>query len=153
MITGIEYHRRRQRLSKQVLAKISCLSLHVIARVTNAYDKPYNSPMGVYIALSDAMGVAVDDLYVMHEVSELGDGDRVQYASKPTRCNCLDVYRLEQGLSYQQLANRLGMQSRQGGQQACHLMPPGAKHLQRLASYEGISVEEFQAKYENREVV
>lgn len=146
-ISGTEYHRCKARMSMRTLAKRSGVSLPVLNKLCSG-EPPMTTSLEKYMRVAEALGVSIADLLRMHDERELGAGDHTFYPSRTDRMtNCVAVYRREKGLSYAQLARLLGSSNRECGRLACTSERAGKKHVRLLAAYEGISPEQFRARY------
>ena len=148
MITGIDFWRRQRRLSIQALAQMTGIGIAKLRDLAKGTNKR-NTPTSVYMDLSKALDIDVDDLLKIYPESELeGMGSFCSYDSKTDNLNnCVAVYRRRKGLTYAQLAARWGAASLESGREACSRAEPRPAHVKALAAYEGISEEEFRRKY------
>lgn len=98
-------------------------------------------------AVADRLGVTIDQLFEVHSTAELEAGDRTQRKTKylPSG-NCLCRYRIEKGLSYAQLGERMGL-TRQRVQIACMQKTAPKSGIMRICQYEHLSPDEFCAQY------
>ena len=146
MISGTEYYRRKARLSLRTLSKRTGIAVPLLRKLCD--DPPMTTSTEIYMRVAAELGVKAMALLEQHDESELDVGDQAAYPSR-TECmtNCVAVYRRQKGLNYEQLALRLGSPNRECGRQACALEMPRKKHVRVLAAYEGISPEQFRARY------
>ena len=145
-MNGIEFFRRSRGMSTRELAEKSDLSLPYLRGLIRG--KEHDTALNIYVRLSDALGVRVDDLLMNFDESELDVGTYNSYEYRTENPdNCIASYRSEKGLSYRELALRMGLTSREAGRIACKHTVPREKHLRALAAYEGISPEEFCRRY------
>jgi transcriptional regulator with XRE-family HTH domain len=146
-INGIRYNRMKQRLSLMELADRAGMLYNSLGRIERLHN--LDSIGGrTTLYLSDALGVSADELLKFYDSSLLDEGDKAPYPSRTENLNnCVAVYRRAKGLTYADLAKRLGITTKEGGRQACSRDVPSPKHIQALASYEYISPEEFLLLY------
>ena len=79
----------------------------------------------------------------------LAAGDHPSTESKTENPNnCLSQYRKTKNLTFEELAMRLGNSTREAGRIACARSVPLDKDIQKLATFEGISVEDFRKLYD-----
>lgn len=145
-MTGLEYHRRIQGVSISALSVSSGISKITIMKMER---DPENVTRDTAIKIADALGVSVDQLLEIHaeeETVHFSLRTSVQSAtSNPD--NCLERYRREKHITFQTLAKRCGNTTKEAGRIACRRDSPLLKHIQAVADFEGISVEEFNKKY------
>ena len=90
----------------------------------------------------------MDELLDDYDPALLKDGDRHAYGRKPKPANnVIAVYRWEENLSLQQLADRMGVTSREWARRICDRSDASPKLLKRLIRFEDISEEEFMRRY------
>ena len=147
MISGTEYYRRKARMSMRELSERSGVSDPVLKKLCSG-EPPMTTPLSMYMRVSEALNVSIQDLLKMHDQKELDVGDHTAYPSR-TDCmtNCVAVYRRAKGLTYAQLALRLDSPNRQCAQLACAGEKAGRKHVRLLAAHEGITPEQFRQMY------
>lgn len=147
MISGTEFYRSKARMSIRELSERSGVCAAVLVKLCGG-EPPMNTPLSVYMRAAEALDVSLADLLKMHDERELDIGDQAAYPSR-TECmtNCVAVYRRTKGLTYEQLARRLGSPNRECGRQACAGERAGKKHVRVLAAYEGITPEQFRQQY------
>lgn len=146
-ITGVEYWRCKRQVSRtdiQMLLGGCSISL-------NNWTKPKQllnaSNVRNLIRVADRLDVTVDQLFETHSTAELEDGDHLQYESKYNNpYNCLNNYRVGNGLSFQQLADRMGV-SRQYAQEACQTSRAPKAAIKRICAYEKMTPEEFASAF------
>lgn len=147
-ITGVEYWRCKRQVSRtdiQMLLGGCSISL-------NNWTKPKQllnaSNVRNLIRVADRLDVTVDQLFETHSTAELEDGDHLQYESKYNNpYNCLNNYRVGNGLSFQQLANRMGGISPQRVQAMCRYNRQSKAGIKRICQYEKMTPEEFASVY------
>jgi len=100
------------------------------------------------IHVAERLQVTVDQLFEVHSTAELEDGDHPQRLSKHNDPNnCLCNYRTRKGLSYCQLADRMGGISNQRVQHMCKTSRASKAGIERICRYEKMTPEEFVALY------
>jgi hypothetical protein len=102
-----------------------------------------------YRKVADALKVTIDDL-IRIDFTYIGDDfpKRSPYTSKTENLsNCITVYRRNNLLTYDRLAIRLGVTTRERARQICSSKTPLLKHIETLAKFENISTMEFIKKY------
>jgi transcriptional regulator with XRE-family HTH domain len=150
-MSGVKYYRIKQGLSREKLAKITGISIPTLIKMENA-TKPGKISARHYRKVADALKVTIDDL-IKTDFSDISDDfpKRSHYTSKTENLvNCIAVYRRNNMLTYERLAVRLGLTTRERARQICASEIPLLKHLATLAKYENISVEEFIQRYSIR---
>ena len=65
----------------------------------------------------------------------------------PPAENVITVLRMRNGMTQQQLADRMGVTSREWARRICDRSDASPKMLKRLIGFEGISEEEFMRRY------
>lgn len=110
---------------------------------------PYCVTARTALQIADALGITLDQL-----VEERTDRDSVSLSklagAKSNTANpenALEKYRQRKGISFQELAFRLGNNTREGGRKACVRERALDKHISAIAAFEGISTEEFLMLY------
>lgn len=150
-ISGVEFYRCKNKVCKAKLIDIlgSSTSLQKWSR-PDTLLKASNTKRLLEVA--DCLGVTVDQLFEVHSVAELADGDRPQRQSKyADPGNCMSNYRIRNGLSFELLAGRLGGVSRQYAQEVCQGPRAPMAGIQRICAYEKMTLEEFMRAYGNDE--
>ena len=145
-MTGVRYWRLRRRMSKKDLAAKSGISNTFIG-VAEKTISPTTS-LWCYIRLARVLDVTVSDICREYSVDQLRGCDRVP--SKRTTCqaptNCLDRYRKEANLSFDQLGKLLGV-SRQFAHAICRKEIVSDQYVVRLAESLGMSTEEIRTQF------
>lgn len=146
-MNGIRFYRQKNRLAICELSQLAQVSAPVI-RALEKKIQP-NTALSIYLRLSDALGVTIDELLDDCDPALLKDGDRHAYATSKAKpaCNAIAVYRRDENLSLQQLADRLGVTSREWARRVCDSKSIRPQHLQLLAKYEGVTEDEFLLRY------
>ena len=146
-MTSVEYHRRKHGLTRPALAARSGLS---VATLMNYEQKgiPGHTSVTPLLNLADALGVTLDGLLCEHDKSELTTVDRIKRKSRiDSPCNAVSSYRIAHNLRYQELADRLGVGSRESARVICKRETARRKHILTLSRYEKLSPEEFLELY------
>lgn len=145
-ITGLEYHRRKRRLSKRALAKKANITA---CTLTNLEHGGLCLKMSAKEActIAEALEVTVDDLLIMHRKEELEAGDRGAYVARIKNPeNPVDNYRVVHNLTFRELGKRMSF-SCQGAINACERKIALKRHIELLSAYEGISTVAFMDRY------
>ena len=149
MISGLEYWRRKKRVTVAELienAKMGKINPRVWADAEHILK---SSDSDRLVRAADYLGVTVDELLTPHRSSELLKEDRGLWRCKSRDPkNCISNYRVEKRLTYSDLGKRLGV-TRQAAQQLCGRA--SMRSIRRVCALEGISQEEFMARYGNEE--
>jgi transcriptional regulator with XRE-family HTH domain len=149
-INGIRYHRLKQRLSMTELADRAGMFSSALGKVERQHNLD-NLHGSTLLNLSNALHVPADELVQFYDSSLLKEGDRASYPSQSDNLNnCVAIYRRATGITYADLAKRLGITTKEGGRKACNRDTPSPKHVQALALYEHISPEEFSRRYRSQ---
>ena len=151
-MTGVEYFRRKCGLSRPMLSAKSGLC---VATLMNYEQKgiPDHTPVSPLLNLADALGITLDALLDSYDGSDLTTVDRVKRHSKiGSPGNAVSNYRIAHNLRYQELADRLGVSSRQSAQVICKRRAAKHKYIVILSRFENISPEEFLNRYLSAEV-
>lgn len=145
-ITGLEYLRRKRRMSQRELAARSEVHEVTIQNIERKGIGKRASSSQLY-KIARALSATVDELFMYHSGSELDAGDRGSvHAKSRNPQNALDNYRCRNNLTYREMAKRLGL-SCQGAIDVCNRKMIKPKYLFRICEYENISTEEFEMKY------
>ena len=146
-ITGIEYHRRKQRMSQKELSKQAGVSKATILNLERRGIGRVSKSSQI-CRIAGVLNVRVDDLFPWHKRHELAAGDRGSARAESVNPhNLLDNYRVRNNLTYREMAARLGV-SCQGAIDVCGRKTVKDKYLYRLSCYEGITVDELKKKFE-----
>lgn len=145
-MNGVEYYRRVRGMSISELADISGISEVTISKMEH---KAESVTMKTAFRIATALSVTIDQLLELHEEEETWYYSmRANFKSVTTNPNnCLERYRTKKHITFQTLATRIGNSTREAGRLACRREMPLLKHVQAVADYEGISVDEFMGKY------
>jgi len=148
-MNGIRYQRITNGISLSNLSDMTGISIPTLRKM-----EKMEVPKGVYAEnyrkVSEALKVSVDDL-IRNNYPEIEVQRRAYYPSRTANLsNCISVYRNEKKMSFQRLASILGVNTRERARQVCAADKPLKKHLEALAKYEKISVQEFLDKYSLR---
>ena len=146
-MTSVEYYRSKRGLTRPALAARSGLS---VATLMNYEQKgiPGHTAVTPLLNLADALGVTLDELLCEHDKSELTTKDRIKRKSRiDSPRNAVSNYRIAHNLRFQELADRLGVGSRESARVICRRPTARRKHILTLSGYEKISPEEFLELY------
>ena len=146
-MTGVEYFRRKCGLTRPALSAKSGLC---VATLMNYEQKgiPDHTPVTPLLNLADAFGITLDALLAGYDGSDLTTTDRAKRHSKiSSPRNAVSNYRIAHNLRYQELADRLGVGSRESARVVCRRPTARRKHILTLSRYEKLSPEEFLELY------
>ena len=146
-MTGVEYFRRKCGLTRPALSARSGLC---VATLMNYEQKgiPDHTPVTPLLNLADAFGITLDALLAGYDGSDLTTTDRAKRHSKiSSPRNAVSNYRIAHNLRYQELADRLGVGSREAARVICKRETARKRHVLTLALYELLSPEEFLERY------
>ena len=145
-MNGIRYYRLKKRMSKKDLAKKSGICPMTISKLEKA-EEIRASCLRLY-DIACALGVTMDELLMDYPDELITPSDRKAYPQHTGRAtNCVSNYRLAHNLSHEELGRRLGNRTRALSQVACKQEEGKPKHIQALAVWEGVSMEEFCRQY------
>ena len=153
-MNGVAYYRIKRGLSKPELSELANVNLGTIF----AYENPENPSRGngyTYLRLSDALGVPIDEL-VREDFPDIPDPTttgKPQFSRTANPENIITRYRDENNLTFAELSKRFGITSREGARKACKAEVANENHISALATYEGITPEEFIRKYNQKRSV
>jgi len=148
-ITGLLYFRRKRRLSRIQLAVMSDIEEITLKRM-ESYTA-FCHPSHMYMRLAKCLNITVDDLVLTYPESLLEEGDQhTREARSPHPDNIIGRYKFINNLTFHQLAMRLGLKGKESARVVCKRKNAGNKHVETLARYHGISVEEFRHRYSNK---
>lgn len=150
-MNAIRFLRKKNKLAVYELSERSQVSAPTIHSLEQAIQP--TTALSIYLRLADALGVTLDELLADYDPALLKDGDRHAYIGrqKPPR-NPIAVYRREENLSLQQLADHMGVGSREWARRICDKTIASPKLLRRLAAYENVTEAEFLRRYTVEEV-
>ena len=145
-MNGIYYWRKKSGLTVSELAELSGLSTTSIRKLEKQIST--STTLSIYMMIADALGKSVDQLLETYDPHTLNAGEsRRKSSRRALDGNMIALYCRRENLSYQQLADRLGVTSRERARQLCRAQDTPKKHLARLAAYEEISESEFLRRY------
>ncbi len=147
-MNGIRYYRIKKGLSQRELSKLSGVCIPTVVNM-----EQMTHPHGIYgynyLKVQEVLNVSMDDL-IRDDFpdNESGEPLSVPYPSRTENPdNCITKYRRDNSLTFQALAHRMGVTSKECARKACSATLPLQKHLKALAAYEGISVGTFIDKH------
>ena len=151
-MTGIKNYRILHRIAMEELARITGVSRPTLKKMEEAVS-PDSISASKYKKVADALKVPMDELISndFPNIEERGSVRVSRQSKVDNKYNYISVYRTKKGLTYQRLANALGVGSRQRAQQICCGGVPSTKHIATLASCENITIDEFTRKYSFKE--
>ncbi len=142
LISGVEYWRCKRQCGKKAINTM--LGGNFIRNWSKPDALLESSGIQNLLRVADYLDVTVDQLFEIHSTAELEDCDHPQRQSKYNDPNnCLNNYRLRNGLSYQQLADRMGGISRQCVHNMCRNSRASQAGIERIARYEKMTPEKF----------
>ena len=134
-MTGVEYYRRKCGLTRPALSAKSGLC---VATLMNYEQR----------GIPDHTPITLDALLASYEGSDLTTQDRAKRSSSiRSPRNAVSNYRIAHNLRYQELADRLGVGSREAARVICKRETARKKHILALCCYEQVSPEDFLAHY------
>ena len=146
-MTGVEYYRRKCGLTRPALSAKSGLC---VATLMNYEQRgiPDHTPVSPLLNLADALGITLDALLANYEGGDLTTQDRAKRSSSiRSPRNAVSNYRIAHNLRYQELADRLGVGSREAARVICKRETARKKHILALCCYEQVTPEIFLARY------
>lgn len=147
-MTGIKYFRILSQMSREKLAEVTGISIPTLKKMEEASD-PSRICASNYRKVSTVLGVSADDL-IRCDYPDAEDGGPVRTSRKSradNKYNCISVFRARKGLTYQRLADCMGLGSRQRAHQLCCEEKLLIQHIAILARRENISAGEFIKEY------
>ena len=146
-MNGVEYFRKKCRLSKRELAQCSGVT-EITIRTYERTGVPDNAPVEALVKLSEVLGVTLDELLAEFDHNSLTTNDRKIYRSGISAPeNIVNNYRIRHNLRLQELAERLQLGSREGARKACRRKTARKEHIRRLCEVENLSPESFESLY------
>lgn len=150
-MNAIRYYRLKHQLTQEGLAKKVGVSKGTISKYERA-ARPSGGRGYNYNAISRFFGVPMNELLESKEDNtHLNQVQTLRESRTENMKNCITVYRHAHGLTFKALASLLDRTSRECARQACEREVPVKEHIESLAAHEGISVEEFIAKFSYKE--
>lgn len=147
-MTGIKYFRILKQKSREKLAEMTGISIPTLKKMERVSD-PSRICASNYRKVSMALKVSVEDL-IRCDYPDPEDGGPVRTSRKSkvdNKCNCISIFRIKKGLTYQRLADYMELGSRQRAHQLCCEENICTKYVEILSRQENISTEEFIKKY------
>ena len=147
-MNGVKYHRLLSGTKIATLAEITGLSVGTVKNMQRP-NKANRVSASSYSKVANVLNVPIDELLKEgYPESGVGVHIRALYPSRTGNVrNHIFIYRKEKNMSCQQLADILGLTSRERARQLCSTKVSAKKHLETLAKREGLSIEEFKRKY------
>lgn len=145
-MNGIKYHRLKKGISQRELSRLSGVCIPTIAAM-----EQMTIPHGIYgynyLKVQAILDATLDDL-IRDDHPDDEFSESVPLPSKTENPdNCITKYRNDKNLTFQTLAYRIGVTTKERARQICAKATPSQKHIIALSMYEGISVETFVDKY------
>ncbi len=146
-MNGVKFFRLKHKLSRKDLFERSGVQVQRILHYEN--DLPIDKmDVTTLCKLASALGTTLSALIQEYDDALLSPGDRYQRPSKSLNGrNVIARYRRLENLSLEQLAERLGGQSREYARQLCNAETAREQYVAALCAYEGISLPAFLARY------
>ena len=147
-MTGVKYFRILSQMSREKLAEITGISIPTLKKMEMTSD-PSRICASNYRKVSMALRVSADDL-IRCDYPDSKDGGPVRTSRKSrvdNKHNCISIFRVKKGLTYQRLADCMKLASRQRAHQLCCEEKPLTEHIEILAQRENMSTGEFIKKY------
>ena len=146
MITGTDFYRRKNQLTRKMLAEQSGLSTSSVARLLQDRNVDGIS-INHFVKAARILGVSIDALLVAHDDRELDGYGYIPPSRTENHENCIAVYRHKKSLTLSILGDRLGGLTKERARQLCACEQPPEKHIRRLAEYEGMTAADFRIAY------
>lgn len=144
-MTGFKYWRRKRRMTMQELARRSgCCAGTIQLLERQATDTTSST---IVAALAKALDVPMEEFLRIYPDDALADGDHPAWTAGKT-ATPLGRYRVAHNLTYEELAARLGVRSKQHAKILCEMEAPPQKNLRKLAEYEQLTAEELLQQYQ-----
>lgn len=148
---GAELIRRRMHLQKQVVADAVGITTTTLKLLEE--EVPGSMSLYIYLSLAEYYGVTIDDLLEEYPDDAAGLGAHPPTESgREQETNCLTWYRRAYNLSFHELATLLGKNHRYFANKACAELVAREEYVEILAAREGISPDEFRARYSKSSV-
>ena len=146
-MNGVKFFRLKHKLSRGELFERSGVQVQRILHYEN--DIPIDKmDVAKLRRLADALDTTVGALIQEYDDSLLNPGDRYQRPSKSLNGqNVIARYRRMENLSLEQLAERMGVLSREHARQLCVSEAARDQYVEALCTYEGISLPAFLVRY------
>lgn len=145
-MNGMKYFRLKGHFSKEQVVQVTGVSQVVLDQMEMEQEHTRNCLF--YMALAKFYGVFVEDLLAEYPEETLTPGDQYVRKSTVDPRNCVEAWRREHYLNYLQVAQTLGLKTRESGRVVCKNPNPRLAHLRTLAQLENMSVEGFLQKYD-----
>lgn len=147
-MNGTRYFRLINGMSQDKLSEITGVSRPTLRKMEEAAT-PGSISASKYRNVANVLHIPPDKL-IDTDFPDAKDGGPVR-AFRPSRVdnknNPISMYRAQSAMTYQRLADCLGLASRQRAHQLCCEDKPLTKYVEILAKHENISVENFINKY------
>ncbi len=148
-MVGLAYYRIYEGLSKQKLAEMTELSIATINKYEH-YALIENGMCCVWMKFSDCLHISVEEL-LRTDLPDLEDPTDLRKVGKTSGTvnlnNPIAIYRDQERISFQKLAERLHVPHKECARQICVREMPKRKYLETLARYEHITMNEFIRRY------
>ena len=147
-MTGVKYYRILNKLSREKLAEMTGISIPTLKKMEIATN-PSRICTSNYRKVSLALQVSVREL-IRYDFPDPEDGGPVRAPRKSkvdNKNNCISVFRLKLGMTYQRLADYMKLSSRQRAHQICCDEEPLTKYVEMLAHCQNMNVADFIKEY------
>ena len=147
-MTGVKYYRILNKLSREKLAEMTGISIPTLKKMEIATN-PSRICASNYRKVSLALQVSVCEL-IRYDFPDPEDGGPVRTPRKSkvdNKNNCISVFRLKKGMTYQRLADYMKLSSRQRAHQICCDEEPLTKYVEMLARCQNMNVADFIKEY------
>lgn len=146
-MNGVKFFRLKHKLSRPELFERSGVQVQRILHYEN--DLPIDKmDVATLCKLASALDTTLSSLIQEYDDALLSPGDRYQRPSKSLNGqNTIARYRRMENLSLEQLAERMGVQSREHARQLCNAETVREQYVAALCAFEGISLPAFLTRY------
>ena len=146
-MTGLEFYRKKRQMTRDALAERAGITRDIIALYEHR-GFTTSSSVQVLLALSESLGITVDELIAERDGRELTTVDRsVRPSNIISPGNVIYRYRIAKNLRYEELAAILGLAARESARYVCKQKEARRTHVLRLSQYEHMSVDQFLLQY------
>jgi len=142
----MKYFRLKGHYTKAHVCESTGISAIMLDRMEA--DTEHTRNCRFYMALAKFYGVFVEELLAEYPEKALTQSDQHVRVSTVDGRNCVEAWRRARNLNYMQVAQTLGLKTRESGRTVCRNPNPKLSHLQTLARLEGMSIEDFLHKYD-----
>lgn len=144
-MTGIQYWRIVKNITPRELATAAGISIWTLLSLEKEIKE--STGLNVYSGIAAALGVTIEMVISEYDKPDGIVNIRRGKCRKELDGNVVAVYCKRKNLTFQELADQLGVTSRERARQICRAPEVSKKHISKLAEIEGLSLEEFNVKY------